>query len=103
MLDFLKKKEPEPDTTLMEMEFITELNLQMLHNGVLKWSDDEIQHWLPVGLYWTSFELLEEVAKHEFKDDYPIIHEFLEKTQMIMRVNSKQLEADVVEKVKDEL
>lgn len=104
MFEFLKRnQEPEPDNAMMEMEYISAINLQLLHNGVVKWSDDEIQHWLPVGLYWTSFEWLEEVAKHEFKEDYQVIHEFLEKTQMIMKVNSQKLEADVVEKVKNEL
>lgn len=88
-----RRKDEKIDTTtelLIQQELISDSILLDLYRGNLKWSDDIVQHFIPVVMSLTNFEWLKLIAKNS-KYHQKSIYDFLEYVETLVKVNGEKL------------
>ena len=86
----------------MEAQMISKEILLKLEKGELNWSDEYVQFFIPIALYFTDFDWLKLMAEHNLiEEDCKIVNNFLDMVQTIMQVNTQQLEEGVKNKIKN--
>ena len=91
MLGFLRRKEEETGDLaemMTQTEYVSVILQHKLNSGELRWTDEEIQFFIPVVLNFTDFTWLDLIAKNNCKD-YEVIRDFLDHVKALMRANSE--------------
>jgi len=98
MFDFLKKNDAEEEFDIIDMNALmeqmenTSIKLKYgLLTGEIKWSDEEVQLFLPIAMTFANWDWLELIAKNDCKKDYKAIKDFLDHCQALVKVNQAKL------------
>ena len=85
---------------MFEVENLTKSILYDLEKGNLKWEDEKVQFFLPVGLHYTNWELLRVVAENILiEEDNKVVQDFLSRVESIVEMNENGLNDAVAEKI----